>query len=131
LREAFPYDSVPGYLIFDRGSSFDVEMIDAVKTFCIQPKRASFRRPRQNGVAERWVGNCRQDLPDHVIVLNERDLQRLMFDYVRYYREDRTHCSLAKGTPAKREPVTGTRTDRKVGAMPRMSGLRHNADLAV
>jgi transposase InsO family protein len=78
LREAFPYDSAPGYLIFDRGSQFNEEVIDTIKSFGIKPKRTSFRSPWQNGVAERWVGNCRRDLLDHVIVLNERHLKRLM-----------------------------------------------------
>ena len=85
LREAFPYDSAPGLLIFDRGSSFNAGMIDAVKSLGIQPKRTSFRSPWQNGVVERWVGNCRRDLLDHVIVLNERHLKRLMNDYIRYW----------------------------------------------
>lgn len=78
LREAFPNDSAPGYLIFDRGSQFNEEVVDTMKSFGIQPKRTSFRSPWQNGVAERWVGNCRRDLFDHVIVLNERHLKRLM-----------------------------------------------------
>ena len=64
----FPYDSAPKYLIFDRGAHFNEEVIDIVKSFGIQPKRTSFRSPWQNGVAERWVGNCRRDLLDHVIV---------------------------------------------------------------
>jgi putative transposase len=64
LREAFPYDSAPGYLIFDRGASFNEEVIDTVKSFGIRPKRTSFRSPWQNGIAERWVGNCRRDLLD-------------------------------------------------------------------
>ena len=93
----------PRYLIFDRGSKFNEEVIDTVKSFGIEPKRTSFRSPWQNGVAERWVGNCRRDLLDHVIVLNERHLKRLMNEYVRYYHEDRTHLALAKGTPAGRE----------------------------
>jgi putative transposase len=75
LREAFPYDSAPRYLIFDRGANFNEEVIGAVKSFGIEPKRTSFRSPCQNGVAERWVGSCRRDLLDHVIVLNERHLK--------------------------------------------------------
>jgi len=43
----------------------------------------------KNGVAERWVGICRRDLLDHVIILNQRHLKRLMAEYVCYYREDR------------------------------------------
>jgi putative transposase len=53
LREAFPYDSAPGYLIFDRGTNLSLEVIDTVKSFGIQPMRTSFRVPWQNGVAER------------------------------------------------------------------------------
>ena len=102
LREAFPFDSAPGYLIFDRGANFNSEVIETVKSFGIQPKRTSFRSPWQNGVAERFVGNCRRDLLDHVIVLNETHLKRLMSEYVRYYHEDRTHLGLDKQTPAGR-----------------------------
>ncbi len=130
LREAFPFDSAPGYLIFDRGTQFNGEVIETVKSFDIQPKRTSFRSPWQNGVAERWVGNCRRDLLDHVIVLNERHLKRLMNEYVRYYHEDRTHLALGKRTPASREPATGTKADSKIVAMQRLGGLHHRYDLA-
>jgi putative transposase len=82
LREAFPFDSSPKYLIFDRGTNFNGEVIGTIKSFGIKPKRTSFRSPWQNGVAERWVGNCRRDLFDHVIILNERHLKRLMSEYI-------------------------------------------------
>ena len=91
LRETFPYDSAPRYLIFDRDALFNEEVVESIESFGIQPKRTSFRSPWQNGVAERFVGNCRRDLLDHVIVLNKRHLKRLMCDYVRYYHDDRTH----------------------------------------
>jgi transposase InsO family protein len=130
LREAFPYDSAPGYLIFDRGTQFNEEVIDTVKSFGIQPKRTSFRSPWQNGVAERWVGNCRRDLLDHVIVLNERHLKRLMNEYVRYYHDDRTHLALAKETPTGREAVKNPKTGCEVVSMPRLGGLHHRYDLA-
>src|SRR6266567_3517828 len=103
LREAFPYDSAPAYLIFDRGPQFNDEVIETVKSFGIQPKRTSFRSPWQNGVAKRWVCTCRRDLLNHVIVLNRRHLKRLINEYVLYYLEDRTHLALEKGTPAGRE----------------------------
>ena len=85
LREAFPYDSAPRYLIFDRGANFNEEVVSTIKSFGIQPKRTSFRSPWQNGVAERFIGSCRRDLLDHVIVLNERHLKRLMNEYIHYY----------------------------------------------
>lgn len=130
LREAFPNDSAPKYLIFDRGSNFNVDVIDTVKSFGIQPKRTSFRSPWQNGVAERWIGNCRRDLLNHVIVFNEQHLKRLMSEYARYYHNDRTHLALEKQTPANREAVKCADAACRVVAMPRLGGLHHRYDLA-
>jgi putative transposase len=130
LREAFPFDSAPNYLIFDRGPQFNTEVIETVKSLGIQPKRTSFRNPWQNGVAERWVGNCRRDLLDHVIVFHERHLKRLMTEYVRYYHEDRTHLALAKGTPGGRDAVEATEAGGGIVAIPRLGGLHHRYDLA-
>jgi transposase InsO family protein len=130
LREAFPYDSTPGYLIFDRAANFNEEVISTVKSFGIQPKRTSFRSPWQNGVAERWVASCRRDLLDHVIVLNERHLRRMMTKYVRYYHDDRTHLGLAKQTPVGRTAAKDTAVESKVVCMPRLGGLHNRYDLA-
>ena len=44
-------------------------MVDTIKSFGIQPKRTSFQCPWQNGIAERFVGNCRRDLLGHVLVV--------------------------------------------------------------
>ena len=123
MREAFPYDSAAGYLIFDRGPQFDDEVIETVKSFGIQPKRTSFRSPWQNGVAERWVGTCRRDLLDHVIVLNEASLHRHVKSFVEYYHESRTHLSLDKDTPEPR-PVQSAELGCIV-AIPQVGGLHH------
>ena len=125
LREAFPYDSAPGYLIFDRGASFNEEVIDTVKSFGVQPKRIRFRSPWQNGVAERWVGSCRHDLLDHVIVLNERHLKRLMNEYVHYYQDDRTHLALDKRTPAGRLLANNGGGHCRILSTPKLGGLHH------
>jgi transposase InsO family protein len=130
LRETFPYDSAPGYLVFDRGANFNTEVINTVKSFGIQPRRTSFRSPWQNGVAERWVGNCRRDLLNHVIVLNEQHLKRLMCEYVGYYHEDRTHLGLQKQTPASRAAAKSTDAACRVVSTPRLGGLHHRYDLA-
>jgi transposase InsO family protein len=130
LRNAFPYDSAPGYLIFDRGASFNEEAVFTVKSFGIQPKRTSFRSPWQNGVAERWVGNCRRDLLDHVIVVNERHLKRLLNEYVSYYQEDRTHLALDKQTPAGRVPAKNGGVGGRILSTSKLGGLHHRYDLA-
>jgi transposase InsO family protein len=129
LREAFPDSSAPSYLIFDRATNFGDEVVSTIKSFGIEPKRTSFRSPWQNGVAERFVGNCRRDLLDHVILLNERHFKRLMTEYVRYYHDDRTHLGLAKDSPAGRTAAKDTAAESKVVCMPRLGGLHHRYGL--
>ena len=85
MREAWPYAPAHRFLVFDRDTKFGNDVISFAKDMGSQPVRTAFRSPWQNGVAERWVGSCRRDLLDHVIVLNERHLKRLMIEYVRYY----------------------------------------------
>jgi len=130
LREAFPYGSAPSWLIFDRGCNFNDEVVETVRSFGIVPKRTSFKSPWQNGIAERFVGSCRRDLLDHVIVLNERHLKRLMAEYAYYYHDDRTHLGLDKRTPKGRKVATDTTERAKVISMPRLGGLHHRYDLA-
>jgi len=91
------------------------------------PVRTSFESPRQNGVAERWVGSCRHDLLDHIIALNERHLRRLVSEYVRYYHDDRTHLGLRKGTPDRRIP---TEASGRILSHERLGGLHHRYDQA-
>ncbi len=131
LREAFPYAFAQKYLVFDRAQNFGTEVISStIKGFGMTPKRTTFLSPWQNGVAERWVGNCRRELLDHVIVLNERHLKRLMVDYIRYYHEDRTHLGLEKQTPHGRIAARDSAAHSKIIALPRLGGLHHRYDLA-
>jgi len=102
LREAFPFDSAPRFLIFDRDAKYGLEVAAVVRSLNLCPVRTSFESPWQNGIAERWVGSCRRDLLDHVIAFNERHLKRLLCEYISYHHEDRTHLGLGKGTPARR-----------------------------
>jgi transposase InsO family protein len=127
LREAFPFYPSHKHLIFDRDAKFGVEVAAMVKAIGISPKRISYQSPWQNGVLERWVESCRRDLLDHVIVLNERHLKRLLSEYVRYYHEDRTHLGLSKETPGHR--IHSVPRGRVI-AHARLGGLHHRYDRA-
>src|SRR6266576_3837032 len=85
LREAFPFESAPRFLIFDRDSKYGVEVPAAVRSLKMRAVRTSFESPWQNGVAERWVESFRRDLLDHIIAVNEGHLKRLLVEYFRYY----------------------------------------------
>jgi putative transposase len=126
LREAFPFESAPRFLIFDRDAKYGLEVPAAVRSLKISPVRTS-ESPWQSGVAERWVESCRRDLPDHIIAVNERHLKRLLSEYVRYYHEDRTHLGLGKGTPNGR---IGSVASGWVYSQERLGGLQHRYDRA-
>ncbi len=125
LENAFSINSMPRYMIFDRDSIFSSLVKETIKSFGIEPVRTSYRSPWQNGVAERWIGSCRRELINHVIILNKNHLYKLLVEYVEYYNEDRTHYSLAKDPPSGR-PVLEKKSDNdKVIALPRVGGLHH------
>jgi putative transposase len=74
--------------------------------------------------------SCRRELLDHVIVLNERHLKRLMAEYIRYYHDDRAHLGLEKQTPAGRRWAVNNGCNSTVIGLPRLGGLHHRYDLA-
>src|SRR5690348_4000413 len=127
LRQAFPFESTPRFLIFDRDKKYGLEVPVAIWSMNITARQTSYQSPWQNGVAERWVQTCRRDLLDHVIPLDERHLKRLLSDYIRYYHDDRTHLGLGKETPAGRRCSTACGVD--VSHL-RVGGLHHRYDRA-
>src|SRR5467141_3887914 len=127
LREAFPFESAPRFLIFDRDGKYGVEVPAAVRSLRIRPVRTSFESPWQNGVAERWIESCRHELLDHIIAVNESHLKRLLSEYIRYYHEDRTHLGLGKATPHRR---TRSVTSGRILSHERLGGLHHRYDRA-
>jgi putative transposase len=124
LREAFPENTDKQYLIFDRDAKFSAEVHQFLDSAGIAAIRTSYRSPWQNGVAERWVRSFRNDLLDHVIVLNEAHFRRLARDYLRYYHADRTHDGLDKDTPHGRPPSIKNPGER-LASHSRLGGLHH------
>ena len=125
LREAFPGAGPYRYVVLDRDSKFDADVLAFLKATGLKAKRTSIQSPWQNGTAERWVGSIRREILDHVIALDERHLLRLMRDYVSYYHQDRIHDSLEKDTPHFRPIEHRPAKSAKVISMPRLGGLHH------
>ena len=125
LREAFPYDTAPAYLIFDRHRKYGHEVLAAIEHMGIRRKQITAYSPWQNGIAERWAQTARRDLLDHAIVRGERHLQRLLAEFIAHYHEDRTHLGLAKATPAARPVATRPSEQARVKSLSRLGGLHH------
>ena len=124
LREALPNDSAPRYLIFDSDSIFSDKVTEAIKSFGIEPKRTAFQSPWQNGGAERWVGSCKREITDHVIVFDEDHLRRLLRDYVSYCNTERVH-TVIRDSPEGRAIEVRSSPAAKVVGLPRVGGLHH------
>ena len=124
LREAFSDDTAPRYLIYYNDFIFSDNVTEAIQSLGIDPKRTALKGPWQNGTAERWVGSARRELLDHVIVVNEEHLYRLLRDYVTYYNADRVHTRL-KDAPERRPLEERHSSDAQVVGLPRVGGLHH------
>ena len=124
LRESFPGDSASRYLIFDNDSIFSGEVSRSIRSLGITPKRTAYRSPWQNGTAERWVGSCKREILDHVIVFNEDHLRRLLRGYVTYYNKERVHTRL-RDAPVGRAVEARPSSSAKVVGLPRVGGLHH------
>jgi transposase InsO family protein len=90
----------------------------------IEEVKIAPRSPWQNPYCERVIGSIRRDALDHVIVLNERHLRRVLRSYLVYYHHWRTHLSLEMDTPASR--AVQPAEFGLVGKLPEVGGLHHH-----
>jgi transposase InsO family protein len=123
LVEAFPFDSAPRYLLRDRDAIYGEKVRRRIKSLGIEEVVTAPRSPWQNPFVERIIGSIRRDCLDHIIVLNERHLRRILREYFSYYHTCRTHISLNKDPPETRTvepPAMGN-----VVAFPHVGGLHH------
>src|SRR5262245_3542277 len=81
------------------------------------------RSPWQNPFAERLIGSIRRECLNHVLVLGERHLRRILTRYLHYYHQARTHLTLDKDAPDGR-PVEPSEAGNIV-EIPEVGGLHH------
>jgi putative transposase len=124
IVEAFPWDTAPRYLLRDRDSIYSVAFQHRVKNMGIEEVVIAPHSPWQNSYCERLIGSIRREVLEHVIVLNDRHLKRLLTAYIAYYHRFRTHLSLEMECPQPRAvqpPETG-----RVRVVPEVGGLHHH-----
>ncbi len=123
LVDAFPEDGAPLYLLRDRDRVYGHAFQHRVKGMGIHEVLTAPHSPWQNPFAERLIGSIRRECLDHVLVLSERHLRRVLARYFAYYHRARTHLSLDKDTPDGRPtepPGLGT-----IIPIPEVGGLHH------
>jgi putative transposase len=83
--------------------------------------RTPYRAPNANAYAERWVWSVRAECLDHVLIVHEAQLRRVLTESIAFYNEARPHqglgqrCPVALPTPARDGPVR--RRDRLGGLL--------------
>lgn len=123
ITEAFPWDTAPRYLLRDRDPSYGRGFQERAQAMGITEVVTAPRSPWQNAYVERLIGSIRRECLDHMVVINERHLGRVLFSYVDYYHRSRTHLSLDKDCPDPR-PIRPLGSG-KVIAVAQVGGLHH------
>ena len=124
LREAFPWDSAPRFVLWDRDRIYGAGFGATARSMGIEEVLTAPRSPWQNPFVERVIGSIRRECLDHVMIWNERSLRRMLQQYVGYYHHWRTHLALDKGAPAPRPaqaPGCGG-----IIEVPHIGGLHHH-----
>jgi len=122
ITEAFPWNETPQYLIRDRDRVYGNVVTRRLRAMGIRDKPTAPASPWQNGFAERLIGSIRRECVDHMVVLGEAHLRRILPRYAAYYNELRTHRSLNKDAPIHRavQHVGG------IVSAPILGGLHHH-----
>jgi putative transposase len=124
VMEAFPWDEAPRYLLRDRDSIYGADFRQRIRNMGIEEVVIAPRRPWQNPSVERLIGSIRRECLDHVIVLHEQHLRRLLISYFSYDHAWRTHRALAMDCPVPRSvqrPEAGA-----IREVPEVGGLHHH-----
>ena len=102
ITEAFPWNEAPRYLVRDRDRIYGSVVKRRLRAMGIRDKPITPASPWQNAFAERLIGSIRRECVDHLIVIGETHLRRVLKSYAGYYNNFRTHRSLNKDTPVSR-----------------------------
>jgi transposase InsO family protein len=122
VTEAFPWDEAPRYLIRDRDRAYGAAFTHRLRAMGIRDKPIAPGSPWQNGFAERLIGSIRRECVDHIVVLGEAHLRRILTKYCAYYNELRTHRSLGKDAPIHR----AIQHVGRIASEPVVGGLHHH-----
>jgi hypothetical protein len=123
IIEAFPGDQAPRFVIRDRDGIYGAVFQQRIRNMGIEEVVCAAHSPWQNSYCEHLIGSVRREYLDHVIILNERHLLRILRLYFEYYLHSCTHLSLERNAPIERKvepPHLG-----RVLAIPQVGGLHH------
>jgi transposase InsO family protein len=127
LREATPYGHSPKYLIRDNDSKFGPCFARVAKTSTIKILKTPYHAPRANAVCERFLRSVRQECLDHLLILEEKQLQRVLNRYVAYFNQARPHQGIKQQIPEQHSSGPSVQdAGNTVITLPVLGGLHHD-----
>ena len=99
ITEAFPWDTVPGFIIRDNDGAYGEAFTRRLRAMGIRDRPIAPRSPWQNGYVERSIGSIRRECLDHVIIWGEAHLRQVLQAYTAYYNATRIHLGIDKDAP--------------------------------
>jgi putative transposase len=126
LREATPYGQAPNYLIPDRDHKFGSRFTHVAATSGIKMLKTLYHAPRANAICERFLGSVRRECLDHLFILQEKQLDRVLHAYVQYFNRARPHQGIRQQLSEQfGEPVQPDHDGGKIHSLPVLGGLHH------
>jgi putative transposase len=126
LREATPFGQIPRFLIRDRDGKYGEVFTRVVKGGSIEVLKTPYRAPKANAVCERFLGSVRRECLDHILVLGERHLHRVIKEYVEYFNRARSHQGIGQRIPKRLNSVPEKLGKAKIIAFPVLNELHHD-----
>ncbi len=127
LREATPYGQAPKYLIRDNDNKFGSCFARVATTSAIEILTTPVHAPRANAICERFMRSVRQECLDHLLILEEKQLQRVLHAYVAYFNQARPHQGIQQQIPVACGVSRPTQhAADKVITVPILGGLHHD-----
>ena len=127
LREATAYGQGPKYLLRDNDRKFGVGFDRVAQTSKIEILTTPYRAPRANGVCERFLGSVRRECLDHFLILQEKQLHRVLKAYAQYFNQARPHQGIRQQIPEQVAGSVPPHHERgKILSFPILGGLHHD-----
>jgi putative transposase len=127
LREATAYGQSPKYLIRDRDSKFGPSFARMAATSSIKILKTPYHAARANATCERFLGSVRRECLDHLFILQEKQLHRVLRAYIQYFNQARPHQGIRQQIPERYgEYGPADREGGKILALPVLGGLHHD-----
>ena len=131
LREATPYGLTPCFLICDRDSKHGDDFARVAKASSIDVLKTPYRAPKANAICERFLGSVRRECLDHLLVVGDRQLHRVIKEYVEYFNRARPHQGIGQRIPEGIGPQPAWPRRGRLITVPVLNGLHHDYRRAV